>query len=277
MFKKQYICIGLLFYCSFLAPSFSDENKDDITLKNYSLQNSIKVKLPGSEASGIAYDPKINSFFIHEDSNNTNQLIVVDDNGKFKYRITLMPLKNNDWEDITTNREGRFWIIDSRRSLYQFDIDINGQLVPDSIISYSLPDELAGKNIESIDYSDVDKSIVAIFKGSDNLIYKFMPGDKNAIYLGKIPESLNILPSALTHNKLSGNYFVLAFSGKKIVEFTPDFKKILNVMPLPKRNFYSFQAEGIDFDDDNNLVIVLEKPWYSLFGHSKFIKMYYKK
>lgn len=278
MYKKKYICISfLLFFMLNTTIGFAQSNFETISLANFNLQNSITINLPIREASGIAYDKRSNLFYIHEDSNNSNKVLVTDTNGKIKHYITLTELKNNDWEDITSNNNGKLWIVDSGKALYSFKVDIKGELINDSIEIFALPDLLIGKNIESIDYIPEDNSFIAIFKGKGNEIYKFKAGEKKAKLIGKIPETLKIKPSGLTHNKISGNFFVLAFIGKKIVEFDPSFKKILNVINLPENNFYTFQAEGIDFDGDNNLVIVIEKPWYSLTGHSKLIKLLYKK
>lgn len=277
MLKKKYICIIIITYLLNLSNTFSKEDVSDISLKDYSLKNAITVKLPIREASGVAYDKRSNAFYIHEDSNNSNKILVTDTNGETKHYISLNGIKNNDWEDITCNNEGTLWIIDSRKSLYEFKVDTNGLLIKDSIRCFELPEQLQGKNIESIDYLPDRNTFTALFKGKGNKIYQFKAGDKKAKLIGKIPELLKIKPSGLTHNKKKSHFFVLAFAGKKIVEFDSSFKTILNVMHLPKNNFFTYQAEGIDFDDNNNIVIVIEKPWYSLNGHSKFTKLLYKK
>lgn len=240
--------------------------------KKYSLDNSIIIDIPLREASGLAIDSRNNLLYLHEDSNNKNNIYVLDNSGKLKNLINLKGFKNNDWEDITTDNKGRFWIINSRVSLLEFQANINGELIDGSIIEYDLPDQLKRKNVESIDYIAKEERIIAIYKGGGNHIYKFKPGDKKAEYIGRISKKLKMQPSGITHHPVSGNYFVVSFWGHKIVELSDNFKNIICIYSLPKGKMLSFQAEGIAFDKDLNLLITCEKPWYSIKGKSSIIK-----
>lgn len=259
-----------VFYCFAYIVEAKNINNNDF---NYCIKRSETVKIPVREASGIAVDLRSNLFYVHEDSHNPNVIYVFTSEGKLKNQFKLQNLVNRDWEDITGDNKGTFWIIDSKFAICEFKTDVNGNLITDSTKTYALPEELKGKNIESLDYLPDKDKFVAIFKGHDNKIFEFKLNNKHASYMGKIPDYLKAKPSGLTHNPVTGNFFVLAFWGHKIIEISPDFRKIVNIFNLPSRLLFSFQPEGIVFDQYSNLIIVCEKPWYSIKGHSRFIKL----
>jgi uncharacterized protein YjiK len=240
-------------------------------LNQYSFERSLKTKIPIREASGLAFDPRNNLFYVHEDSFNPNEVYILDNTGKLVKTITLTGIINNDWEDITTEGKGTFWIINSQHNLIEFKTDLEANLVKDSIKSYPLPDPLKSFNIESLEYIPAENTFVIVAKSSKNEIYKFAIGDKNAEFIGTIPKKYRIQSSGLVLNPSNGNFFLLSFWGHKILELTPDFKEVVCVLPMPAS--LSFQPEGIAFDKDSNLVIVAEKPWYSLRGKSTLLKL----
>lgn len=272
--KKNFLKTLALFILSlsFISSSIAKELKEQITLKNYSMDNSNEITIPIKEASGVAVDRRSGLIYIHEDSNNSNKVYVFNNDGKLKNKFSLKGFKNHDWEDITGDGNGTFWIIDSKVSIGEFKADVNGDLIDDSIKTYFLPKELIGKNVESLDYLPEENKFIAIYKGKDQKIYKFSLGDESAKLLGKIPKRLKVKPSGLCHNPQNGHFYMISFWGHKIIEFSSDFKKVLNVLEMPES--LSFQPEGIDFDKNLNLLIVVEKPWHTVNGHSKLIKLF---
>ncbi|MEW5820819.1 MAG: SdiA-regulated domain-containing protein [Cyanobacteriota bacterium] len=252
-------------------------NCKNYNLSCYSFSNSETINIPVREASGIACDYRNNLLYVHEDSNNDNIIYVLNQNGILKHTFNLNSIKNNDWEDITTDHNGTFWIIDSRRYIHQFKTDTKGYLIKDSVKTFTLPKELLKKNIESIDYIATDNSLILILKGNKNKIYKLFLNDFSLEYIGLVPEKLKLLPSGLTHNPKTNNFFLLSFWGSKIVEFSPDFKSIIKILNFNIGVLFTFQPEGIEFDKDSNLLIVAEKPWNKLKGKSKLIKLFYNK
>lgn len=271
--SNRIILILLTAFMIFFTPNtFSEEIPRVTHLNNYNLKRTRQTLLPIREASGIASDFRNSLLFIHEDSNNSNIIYVINPDGTLKHKFSLNSIKNEDWEDITGDRKGTFWLIDSKTALYEFKTDLSGKLISGSIKTYELPQEFRKKNIESLDYLSSDNSFIAILKGKGNKIYSFRAGAKNATLIGSIPNNLKIKPSGLTHHPVTGNFFVVAFWGNKIVEFDNNFTKVINVLTFAEAPLYSFQPEGIEFDEDLNLYIVTEKPWYALNGSSKLIK-----
>lgn len=245
--------------------SFAEDLNNSYNIYNYSLKRSTSFKIPVREASGIASDYRNNYLFIHEDSNNPPYIYVFDEKGNSINRIDLENAQNYDWEDITTDHNGTFWIINSRKSIIEFKTDPQANLLKDSVKTYTLPKELKGINVESLDYLPDENKFVAIYKGKPKSIYKFALGDKNAEYLGQI--EMSIKPSGLTHHPITENFFVIAFRGHKIVEYSKDFKKVLGTFHIPLT--FQFQPEGIEFDKDLNLIFASEKNFFSTKGKSK--------
>lgn len=242
---------------------------------DYSKASTRLIKL--REASGIAVDFRNNYYFVHEDGNNPNEVKVYNKDINLINTIKLEGIHNYDWEDITTDRQGTFWIINSKRNIITFKTDQKANLIPDSEKIIKLPAEIKDKNIESIDYIPEKKSFIIITKGHGNKVYRTSKDFTEIEYITSIPEELKMKPSGVTHHPETGNFFVLTFWGAKVVEFTPDFKTVLNILPLKTKFFYGFQPEGIDFDRDYNLIIVAEKPWYLIKGKSSIITMPLKK
>ena len=266
------IILILSFSICLLPVLLAQKQKSDYSLNIYSTERVKEVKLPLKEASGIECDRRNGLLFTHEDSNNTNEIYVLNSDGTFKHKFNLSNIKNNDWEDITTDNKGNFWIIDSERSIIAFKVDFNGNLVPDSIRLYPLPQDIIGKNIESIQYIKEDNTFIAVTKGNSNKIYKFDLKGSDVKYIGKVPKNLKMKPSGLTQHPITRHFFLLAFWGHKIVEFDEDFENVISEFNLPEEILFSFQPEGICFDKDFNLVIVVEKPWFKIKGKSKLYK-----
>lgn len=250
---------------------------EDYSLSSYNYHKAVYKNIPVREASGVAVDYRNNYLFVHEDSNNPSILYVFDNNATKIKEIDLRKITNHDWEDITTDRQGTFWIIDSGGTVHSFKLDCKANLLKDSIQTWFLPEELRRKNIESIDFSPECSSFIIITKGHGNKVYLLNKDFSKLKYLTSIPEYLKMKPSGLTHHPITGHYFVLTFWGNKIVEFSQDFSIVLNVLPLKTKAFYGFQPEGIDFDADYNLIIVSEKPWYKFNGHSTIVTIPHNK
>ncbi len=64
------------------------------------------------ETSGIFYDSTNNLIWTLEDSGNENEIYALDNDGKILKTIKLNDLKNNDWEDLTQDKQGNLYIGD---------------------------------------------------------------------------------------------------------------------------------------------------------------------
>lgn len=64
------------------------------------------------EVSGIQKSQKSDLIYTIEDSGNENRIYALDLNGAIKQSILIADLKNNDWEDLTTDTKGNLYIGD---------------------------------------------------------------------------------------------------------------------------------------------------------------------
>lgn len=246
---------------------FAQESDIKYFLTDYDLSRSRSFKIPIPEASGVAVDFRNNYMYIHDDSGNLSNVYVFNTDGTLINTIELTDVSFYDWEDITTDRAGLFWIIDSRKKLIEFQADIEGKLVPDSVKMYDLPSQLVEKNVESLDYLPEEDAFIAIFKEKEHNVYKFKRGEAEATLISYIPSFLRLKPSGLTHHPKNGNFYMIAFRGHKIVELSPDFQKVIGTFNIPLA--HQFQPEAIDFDKHLNLIFASEKNWFSSGGKSK--------
>lgn len=72
----------------------------------YSFPNELK------EVSGMMYDSNSELLFVLEDSGNKNILFGLDTNGKVSSQILIKDVHNHDWEALTKDEKGDFYIGD---------------------------------------------------------------------------------------------------------------------------------------------------------------------
>ena len=64
------------------------------------------------EVSGIQISPDGKEFYVHEDQGNSNVIFAIDMTGNNTRTITIEGVENNDWEDITQDKNGFTYIGD---------------------------------------------------------------------------------------------------------------------------------------------------------------------
>src|SRR3990170_4160848 len=117
---KTYFNIAALFFLT-----VSCKNDSDSLIPFFALSNDLK------EISGITYFPENNLLWTLEDSGNANSIYGLNSNGEIVKNITIENTENIDWEDISKDKDGNFYIGDFgnndnvRQDLCIYKIDKN--------------------------------------------------------------------------------------------------------------------------------------------------------
>lgn len=238
-----------------------------------------------NEVSGIEYITESSTLWAVEDSGNKNKIYRIDDKGKATDAVELDDTENEDWEDITSDREGNLYIGDfgnnsnKREDLAIYKVSA-GELDGDKAevdykISFYYPEQSKFPPKKSKLIYDAEaffehggnfylftKNRSARFDGSF-AVYKIpnKPGRHEAQLIASLQSCKTYRKCAITAADVSpdGTTAVL-LSGDKIwlIEdfatkgFTQD-----NLKPY-SLDHYS-QKEGVCFKDNNTLYIADEK------------------
>jgi len=237
------------------------------------------------EASGIEYITGNDLLWTIEDQGNDNILYGLDTTGKTSAAITITNVKNNDWEDITSDKEGNIYIGDfgnnknDRQDLaiYKIDkADLSGKTAQASaIINFSYPEQTEFPPKKSQRVFDVEaffekegnfylftKNRSSKFNGSLS-IYKVpnQRGSHKAKLIGHLTTCNLYKKCAVTAADISpdGKTVVLLSADKvyTITGFTGD-DYAGGTMTTHNLGHFS-QKEGLCFKDDNTIIIADEK------------------
>lgn len=117
-----------------------------------SLNNSL------DESSGLEVIAGSKLFYTIQDSGNSNRLYAVDDKGNIAHEYVIANSKNEDWEDLTTDKKGNIYIGDfgnnsrKRKKFAIYKVNLhemkNTELQADKI-SFKLPEKAKSKDFES--------------------------------------------------------------------------------------------------------------------------------
>jgi hypothetical protein len=231
------------------------------------------------EASGLEL---VNGeLWTHEDSENANKIYNIATNGSIKKEVTVVNARNNDWEDITADKQGNLYIGDfgnnhnDRKDLAIYKLDANNLNAISYTVSFYYPEQKEFPPKKSNLIYDCEsffehngsfylftKNRSKGFDGSVN-IYKVpnKEGNHAAKLMGTIATCNNYKKCAITSADISpdGTKVALLSGGKVwlITNFGND-----NFANGKIKEFdlnHASQKEGICFKDDNTLYIVDEK------------------
>lgn len=275
MLPKTISCYLGLFILSFCTKA---DSKIDFT-EVFALPKSIK------ESSAVEVTEKSKLIWTIQDHGNQAEIFGLDDNGKIAHQANITNGENNDWEDLTSDKEGNLYIGDfgnnknDRQNLAIYKIDAQDLMQKDitssSKINFYYPEQSDFPPKKSNRIFDVESFFIfnnnfylftknrsSKFDGTTSL-YKIpnTPGNHAAELIStfKTCENFNhcaitsadISPSGKTIALLSSDQVWLFINFKKDDFFTGEMKNI----QLP--NFT--QKEGISFVDENTLYITDEK------------------
>jgi hypothetical protein len=132
-----------LFVMIILCSCTSKEKK---IFNSHQLPNNLK------EVSGITFSPKEHLIWTIEDSGNKNKLFALDQNNTIVKTVLINAAENNDWEDLTSDKNGNLYIGDFgnndnvRKDLCILKINHSSlnkkKTIPDYVINFSYPEQV---------------------------------------------------------------------------------------------------------------------------------------
>jgi hypothetical protein len=238
-------------------------------------------KLDLKEVSGLEYSIRSGELWALEDSGNENKLYKISADGKTETSVTISNAKNNDWEELTTDKEGNLYIGDfgnnsnDRKNLSIYKIEAKNPGLVTYTVSFYYPEQTAFPPKKSAFIYDCEaffehkgnfylftKNRSSNFNGSLN-IYKVpnVPGNHAAKLMGSLTTCGAYRKCAVTGADISPD-------GTKAVLLTGD--KVFLITNFGEDDFAGgtmqqfdlgedSQKEGICFTDDATLLIADEK------------------
>lgn len=128
-------------------------NPGSIIKTEIDLDYRIITELPSViiESSGLAVQ-NTNEIWTHEDSGNNNEIYYIDTTGQLKRVLKITNATNVDWEDLTVDSQGRFYISDAGNN--------NNKRTDLVIYRIPNPDDIASGSVtaEKIEFSYEDQT-----------------------------------------------------------------------------------------------------------------------
>lgn len=258
-----------------------------ISCNNKSSQDKLVFVLPKDlkEVSGIQKSISSDIIWTIEDSGNANEIYAVDLNGAINKTIKVEDLKNNDWEDLTSDKEGNLYIGDFgnngniRKDLAIYKID-QRRLDSTSVkttykVSFYYPEQTEFPPKKKAFLYDCEsffefnnnfylftKNRSKAFDGT-TLMYKVpnKPGNHKAILLGKFKTCETYSTCAITSAALSPDAKKMVLLAHNQIWLFEDFNADTffdgKVTALNLDNYT--QKEGLCFKNNTSIYIADEK------------------
>lgn len=227
------------------------------------INNSLK------EVSAAEFSAKKNLIWVIEDSGNKNNLYGLDFNGTILHDIDIENCKNQDWEDLTQDKEGNVYIGDfgnnnKKRDDYKilkiYEKDLDKESAKAEIIEFKLAKKEKAADFESF------------FILNENF-YLFSKNDKK-VRVFRVPNKIGKHKAVLTEeHRLEGKNTKITSAAidkteKVVVLLNHDklwklsnfkegkfFNGTIEAMPF----YHNSQKEGVGFLDKNILIITDER------------------
>ena len=258
-----------------------------ISCINNEVENKLVFEFPKSlkEVSGIQFSKNSNSIWTIEDSGNDNELYFLNLKGAIEKTVVLKDLQNNDWEDLTSDKEGNIYIGDFgnndniRKDLAIYKIDLSTLTSSAAKTSY----KISFYYPEQIDFPPKKKSFFydceSFFEYNNNfylftknrskgfdgttLMYKIpnKAGNHKAVLLGKFKTCSTYSTCSITSAALSPNAKKMILLSHNQIWLFEDFNgdSFLNGKATALDLDDYSQKEGLCFKDDETIYISDEK------------------
>jgi hypothetical protein len=237
------------------------------------------------EVSGIEMPPQSDIIWALEDSGNKSKIYGLDEEGKSKYTITLEGVKNNDWEDITSDKEGSLYIGDfgnndnDRKDLAIYKVDkdslTQSKTHPSYQVSFYFPEQTEFPPKKSGLLYDVEafleykgnfylftKNRSAKFQG-DFYVYKVpnKPGNHAAKKLATLNSCKVYSRCAITAADISPDEKTIALLSSDKIWLLTGFENDNFTQENMKQYdlLHNSQKEGLCFKDNTTLIIADER------------------
>lgn len=258
-----------------------------ISCANSSSQDHILFSFPNElkEVSGITKDLKSDLIWTIEDSGNENIIYGLDTSGNIKKNIKISNLENNDWEDLTGDKEGNLYVGDfgnnknARKDLAIYKVaanSLNSEITNYSYkVSFYYPEQTEFPPKKSNYIYDCEsffefnnnfylftKNRSKNFDGT-TLLYKVpnKAGNHKAVLMGKFKTCGTYSTCAITSAAISPDHKKVVLLGHNQVWMFEDFKNddfFNGKLSTLKLANYS-QKEGLCFKDNATIYISDEK------------------
>ncbi|MFP7657581.1 SdiA-regulated domain-containing protein [Chryseobacterium proteolyticum] len=260
-------------------PKNSEQTKEDTLKVEFSLPKKLK------EVSGITLSPDKKTIWAIEDQGNKNRVYGLDTKGAFVSDVLVENAENNDWEEITSDRDGNIYIGDfgnndnDRRNLSILKIDLKDasqtttKVTQKTSFHYEGQTEFPPKKSNLLYDCEAFVEMNGNFylftknrsKGFDGsfLIFRVpnKAGDFEAKLMGKFKLDGKYADAAITAasiNSKGDQIVLLNHKNVRIVTgFTPDDFSKIKVQKISLH--HNSQKEAVTFVDDKNLLIADEK------------------
>ncbi len=237
------------------------------------------------EVSGICYDVTNNLIWTLEDSGNENEIYALNNEGKVLKTIKLEDIKNNDWEDITQDKQGNLYIGDfgnndnKRKDLAIYKVnttDLNKENVEKTTqISFSYPEQTEFPPSKKELFFDVEGFIEMdnnfyLFtknrtKNGEGTVYIYkitnQEGNHEAKKIGEFKTCSDFETCAITSAAISPNSKQIALLTHSKIWFFDGFNE--DNFTAGKTSVFELnhntQKESICYKNDQTLLIADEK------------------
>ncbi|MEM1220199.1 MAG: hypothetical protein AAGH79_14860 [Bacteroidota bacterium] len=251
-----------------------------------------KFKLPNTlnEVSGL-YIEQADTWWWHNDSGNSADLFTTNEQGKNLQRIPIPGLKNQDWEDLTVDKQGRIYIGEfgnnchcrNNLKIYRYD-PLSGAV--DSILYHyedqtAFPPTVGARNFNMEGFFWHRDSLHLFSKNqrqTGNYVTKhYVLSDQPGQQIAQVRDSLFLKRRVVTGAAISKD-------GKKVALIAYNFKRLFGFIPIsgasvfildnyPEGHFlqgslskipippyvFTTQYESIDFWDQQTVYIASER------------------
>ncbi|WP_369997024.1 hypothetical protein [Winogradskyella sp.] len=235
----------------------------DLLIIEGSINNSL------NEVSGAEYIINPNLIWVVEDAGNDNHLYGLNKEGKIIRDITIQNAENEDWEELTSDKDRNIYIGDfgnnnKKRGTFRIlkisNEDLSAPGANADIIEFTLPKGLKSKNFE------------AFFVLNDWFYIFSKAADKTEVF--KVPNKVsNHIATKISEYHFKGKGFKITsadinFKNHKIVLLNRD--KLIQLSDFEGDDFFSgqidilsfghnTQKEGVCFENDSTLLITHER------------------
>lgn len=236
----------------------------------YTVSRLTRLPTQIGESSGLVFDPKTRTLWTHNDGGSPAELFQLDSSGRLRRTLPLA-LPNTDWEDLTRDPAGSFYIGDfgnngnNRRDLtiYRLQPDQPAQTAKIQFRyenQYQFPPGRDSLNFDCEAFFYHADSLYLFSKNRGRgpvTVYALpaQPGEYAARRVGQIRINRMVTGAAVSP---SGNRFALLTYGKILLFDLRPGQPMLS-QPAGCIRFSHAQTEGIAFENDTTLIISNEQ------------------